>query len=289
MSLDLEHPQLARDLTRAHPYLTTLCTAAGQRALEVHADEVTLEHLLDACMRDEDCAASELVVHAFADPETVAFELAALSPGIMVVGSMAALPFSTLAVEALSAARAAALEVGGDEVECSLVLREAHARLPEPLELDTSKLVAEPGSGSLSSQGSLFRGFSMDAKRALSEANKASHEKGEETISPAQLVIACLKAAPDLAERTGLSTTAARSRLLGKTLDSTPPPPRTLPPAPEMLELLAGLPDGAGSLELWAAVRSGESDELRTLLDRHKITDNLLARAAGAFVDPNVS
>lgn len=289
MSLDLEHPTIARTLARAHPYLRTLCTAAGARALGMHADEVTVEHLLDACMRDEECAAYELVVHAFADPETVSFELAALSPGMMVVGSIAALPFSTLAVEALRAARAACLTVDGDEVGCGVVLREAHARLPGSIGLDESKLAAEPGGSGLSPEGSLFRGFSTNAKQALSRANKAAHAKKEPSISPAQLVLACLKVDPALAERAGLSVTAARSRLTDGTLDLTPPPPRSLPPSTELTELLENLPDRAGSLELWAGVRSGSVEELRTLLDRHKITSSLLERAFGAFTDPDVS
>jgi len=287
VSLDLKHPSLARTLARTHPYLQTLCTAAGERALTVHADEVTVEHLLDACMRDEDCAAHELVVHAFADPETVSFELAALSPGMMVVGSIAALPFSTLAVEALRAARAASLEVRGDEVGCGLVLREAHARLPDPLGLEESGLGPKPGEGSLSPEGPLFRGFSTHAKQALSGANKAAHASKEPSISPAQLVLACLKADPALAQETGLSVTAARSRLTG-TLDTTPPPPRSLPPSSELTDLLASLPDRAGSLELWAGVRASGCEELCTLLDRHKITSSLLERAGGAFADPDV-
>lgn len=286
MSLDLDSPGLAAALDRAHPYLRTLCAAAGARALEVHADEVTLEHLLDACMRDEDCAAHELVVHAFADPETVAVELSALSPGMMVVGSEGALPFSTRAVRALQAARDAAVAAGADEVSCGLVLREADAELDEPLGLTTAALGPAPGGGGVSPDGPLFRGFSGDAKRALSQASRTAGTAREPSISPARLALACLATAPDLGAAAGVSASAARERLRGRTLDPTPPPPRALPPAEALLEALAALPPGADSLGLWTTVRARADESLAVLLDRHKITPSLLERAAGAFADP---
>jgi hypothetical protein len=289
VTLDLDQPDLAAALEGLHPYLGRLCAAAGERALFLHADEVTAEHLLDACMRDEDCAAHALVVHAFADPETLSFELTALCPGVMVVGSKAALPFSTLALEALRAARAAALAGGADEVETGVVLGAALDALPREdragLEPVGAALTPQAGKGVLEADGPLFRGFSDSAKGALSKANRAAHALGEPSIGPAQLVLACLAAEPGLPERAGISLVAARSRLVGRTLDPTAPKPRRLPASPALVELLGGIPAGGGSLALLAAVHARGGD-LSPLLERQRITEELLTRAAGAFNDP---
>lgn len=285
MTLDTQ----AVSLDSLHPHLAVLCDRAGERALEVHADEVAVEHLLDVCMEDEDCAAYEAASHAFADPETVSFELRALSPGVMVVGSEAALPFSTRAVEALESARERAIAAKADQVESSVVLRAACEALgDEASEALNLSPTFEPTAGAdgLDPNASLFRGFSEGAKRALSKANKLAAGKKERSISPAQLIVALVAGEPQLAEDLGVSATAIRERLRSHTLDSTPPPPRTLPPSADLLSLLAELPRGADSLDLWRVALARGGDELRTLGDRHKITSALLERAREAFSDP---
>ncbi|MDA1264878.1 MAG: hypothetical protein O2816_07355 [Planctomycetota bacterium] len=289
MSLDLDHPAIASALTRVHPHLVKLCSAAGERALALHSDEVTPEHLLDACMRDEDCAAYELVTHAFADPETLSFELAALCPGVMVVGSKAALPFSAAAVDALRAARQNAIAASASEVEAGVVLTAVIAALPDELRglLGATPIAPTPGTGGLDPEGSIFRGFSEDAKSALSHANRAAFAKKEPSISPAQLVLALLGADASLAERAGLAPMGVRNVLSGKTLDRTAPHPRRLAPDSALAELLAALPEGASSLDLWREAQRSGSAELQALFDRHKITASLLDRAEGAFHDPS--
>ena len=69
------------------PYLRRALDAARDRALAIHADEVTREHLCERLFADEDSALSRAVLDAFADPEGMAVETLALSPGILVVGS----------------------------------------------------------------------------------------------------------------------------------------------------------------------------------------------------------
>lgn len=299
MTLDLGHVDVAPHVARLAPYVSELLAAAGRRALRVHADEVSLEHLLGACMEDEECAAHQLVVHAFADPETIDLELLALSPGTMVVSSSAALPFSPRALDALRAARGAACDAGAAEVEAAVVLARAVAALEGPLaralgdagysDGDLAPAGADGGAergGGLERDGPLFRGFSDGAKRALSHANRAASSRREASIGPAQLVLSCLAEEPALGGRSGLSAVRARSLLAGHTVDPTAPAPRSIPPQPVLVAVLAAAPDGGGSLELWAASRRLGGDEVGALLERHRITAALLERAEGAFRDP---
>ena len=55
------------------------------------------------------------------DPSGFANEMLALSPGMMVVGTSAALPFSPRAVDALRAARDAAREAGAEAVSVAAI------------------------------------------------------------------------------------------------------------------------------------------------------------------------
>ncbi|MEE8469614.1 MAG: hypothetical protein V3T22_14230 [Planctomycetota bacterium] len=289
------------ELGRLHGYLGVILARGAQRAGHMHADELTLAHVLGACMCDEDCAAHEVVVHAFADPETIELELTALSPGILVVGSRAALPFSTLAVEALAQARDAARGAGEEEqVETSMLLSSALDYLPpelsEPWIAGGSRAAGdrEPGGRAVAASDvatgePLFRRFSPDAKRALSLACKAAHAHGERSISPARLVLACLDAQPGVGRSLSppLSPSSARSHLAGHTVDETPPPQRVLPPHPQLLAVLRELPQGGDSLDLLARAGRQGDEALDTLMDRHRLTPLLLQRARAAFRDPD--
>ena len=78
--------------------VTTRRPRAARYALRLHAEELAIEHLFASLLEDEECGATRLVLHAFADPETLAVEVLALCPGIMVVGSEHCLPFSVRGV-----------------------------------------------------------------------------------------------------------------------------------------------------------------------------------------------
>ncbi len=285
MTLDLDHPPLAPLLDRLHPRLRSLCAAAGKRALAMHSDEVTLAHLLEACMRDEECAAHALAEHVFADPETVAMELAALCPGLLVVGARAVLPFSTRAAQALHAARARAVDAGAHQVGAELLLAELGARLDPPLDFQPTVSPTGDGPGTLSARDPLFRGFSSASKQALVLANREAFAAGEPSISPARLVTALLTCDPELPPRVGLRAAQARARLAGATIDPTPPPARILEPSPQLETLLAQLPAGGGSLDLFEEAHARGGAPIQALLERHKLTPARIERARGGTED----
>ena len=296
MSLDVDDARIREARGRLAAYARALVDRAGDEALAIHADVVGVEHVLLALMRDEDCAAHRVALHAFADPETIALEALAIAPGVLVVASESTRPFSTRAVEALVAARRSAAERGLAEVGVELVLESAVDVLPDAGRsalLEAGLEVPETAAAGaedehVSADGPLFRSFSTDAKRVLSAANRlAAAERVEPraAISPGHLVLAALQT-EESARRAGVSFQRARSLLAGHTLDRTPPPPRQLPPDGTLAEFLAGLPRGADSLDLLARVHVGETPELSELLARHKVTVALLERARGVFKDP---
>ena len=294
MSLDLNHPNLAPLSARLSEYAVRMLLAAGERALWLHSDEVTPEHWLGAFLADEESGAYQLVTHAFADPETLDLELVALSPGIMVVGSKAALPFSPGGLNAVRAARQSSLDAGSDLVQTDALLNtsaaamcaEACAALAEA-GFDASSLGAQPSqSQSLRADGFLFQGYSDTAKRALSQANKDSFAAREPHISAPRLLLACLAMEPELESQCGIRRSQAASLLRGKTLDTSAPEARRLPPSEDLLAFLGRLPQGAGSIAAFTAVRQEGNEELSALLDRHKITATLLERSKAAFSDP---
>ena len=297
---------LQGELERLHDYMTALFGLASARALRLHAEAVSVEHMVGAAMEDEDSAAYCAVEHAFADPETLAHEMLALSTGIMVVGSGAALPFSVLALEALRRAHASALAGGADErVEPEAILRAAAGVLPpaagDALEAsgfpapesdapDAPDAPGDAGDGpdAPARPEGFFARFSDPAKAALSRASKAASLASEASIGPARLIVACLETDGGLSGRLGVSVHGARSALGRHTVDATEPAPRELGPEPDLIAFLRTLPAGAGSLELLAACH-GEAGtpEMAELLRRHMVTPALLERAAGAFSDPS--
>lgn len=280
-------------LDRLHPYFPTLLAAASACARRLFADEVTLEHLLVAAIEDEESAANQVVCHAFADPETVALEALALAPGLMVVGSAGALPFSPLSVEALRAARARAAAAGWAAIDCGQLLRASLGVLPEPaaeslrrLGVDASRLEGSPGAAAVAEAGPLFRFFDTPAKRALSLASKLARTNRESSIGPARMLIASLDSERELEARCGLTLSRARIALAPFGADTSPVP--TSEPALEagLAAFLEALPEGAGSLELLEACHRPETQEVAALLARHKVHPALLQRARESFEDP---
>lgn len=296
--LDSDDPRLIEASSRLSPYARSRLERAGVHALCIHADEVAREHLLGILMDDESSAAYAAVEHAFADPETIRAEALAISPGLMMVASNSTRPFSTLAVDACHAAREGARARGVTEVESSQLALEG-ARHLEPecrTDLETAGysergLLEQRGSEStsesvLSTEGHLFRHFSSEAKQVLSNANRLAAELREPAIAPAHLLLAALRVGQDLGQRAGIGYGAARSVLFGRTRDDSPPRPRRLAAADELIEFLAGLPRGAGSLEILAHFHNAGPAELAQILERHKVTRPLLERSQGAFEDP---
>jgi len=289
MSLD---SSIAPQVEHLHPYLKTGLERAATRALRLHAEYITLEHLVGALMEDEWSAAYDVVEHAFADPETLSKELLALSPGVMVVGSHATLPFSVLALRAL---RRTVAERGDPEqkVEPVAIARAAVAALPQ----DVQGALAEAGyrgAGATSQNvqdvevdhSSPFKHFAKESLQLLSRANTAAEAAREPSIGPAQLVLAAVTGWDEVRRECGLSTTGARSVLQGKTADPTPAPERALSIDEELETFLGQLAPGAGSIAVLSACHSAGTAELMELLLRHKVTTALLERCAATFEDP---
>ena len=296
MSALAQDPRLEALRARCSAYVQGLFEPAADFALKLAAEVLAIEHLLGVAIRDEDSAANQTVAHAFADPETVAGELLALSPGLMVVGSSAALPFSTLAIDALEMARSGAAGEGARTVDLKRLLRCALQNLPQSVrgDLGTAGLqdsFLDPiDEQAPSAPGfpppTLFRSFDDASKQALGRACHAASRAQEASIGPARLALAVLGIDAGLGRELGLSAQRAGEILRGRTLDPTPPRARLLPPDAELLQFLARLPQGAGSLDLLAAGHHESTGELSELLLRHKLGPELFQRASERLFDP---
>jgi ATP-dependent Clp protease ATP-binding subunit ClpA len=307
MGLELDRPDLAPLRARLTPYGRLLLERSGDYAVFLHAEEVGAAHLLCTLMDDEECAAHRAVLHAFADPETISTESRAMADGILVVGSVCALPFSVRGVRALFRARELAVAQGASEVGAAHLAASASRELAPELQAELEQAGWKPAALLESSGASraeaafapaageaLFRHFSNSAKRVLSAAGRAAGQAKEASISPAQILLACLQVEPELGRLGELPYHRARRVLLEKTVDPTPLEERALPPDRGLLEFLGRLPAPdtarfAGSLELLANFHSPETPELALLLTRNKVTRALLERAAVAFEDPEVA
>lgn len=280
---------------RLSPYLRRAVDAARERALAIHADELAREHLMERLFADEDSALSRAVLDAFADPEGMAVESLALSPGILVVGSGEATPFSTRAVDAIRRARARAIDRGAREVTPRDVLEgcvpeladEARDALTAAGLREDARDDAAGGDSPIRAEGHLFHAFSNDARRMLVAAAREAHRAEEPSISPARLLLAALAADRALGEATGLTGHRARMVLDGRTVDDTPPPPRAVPDDPAFTAFLDALPRDAGSLEVALAVLTDPKDELAQVLLRQKVGPERLDAARAAFQDPD--
>ena len=273
--------------------LRSLIDTAHDEAVRLHSSELTVEHLLCAAMRDEDCAAYDVVCHAFADPDTIYEETLALAPGLLVVASASTLPFSPGSVLALHAAYSAAREAG-TEVDTSRVLAEARAASSEGQRQTLDGLgfrssdLPEPASppGWPRDAGSFFASFDETAKRAVSGSNRVANSLRSRSIAPAHLLLGCLQADESLASRTGLTFSRARMALAHDHEDATPAEARDLRLGADLRSFLSGLPAGSDTLAFLAALHSPATEDVSNLLGRHKVSADLLKRSEGAFTDP---
>jgi ATP-dependent Clp protease ATP-binding subunit ClpA len=284
--LATSQPALLERLARLAPHARAAVEASTQHALSWHARAAGLEHLLWQLMRDDACAAHRAVVHAFADPESIALEAQALCEGLLVVGSGVTLPFSELATRALFAARALADARGDQEVaishllEASLALLPAQTGRPPAVALEV-EVVIEPAAG----QG-LFKRYGPTTRRALSQACKLAHRYGRESIAPAHLLLAGLEADALAGQALGLSLTRMRASLAGSDEDLTPAPPRPIEFDPGFARLLEAAPAGADTLQLLELMIALASTEVQALLLRQRVTPAMIQHARSRFVDP---
>jgi len=277
------------DLARSlGPYARFALARSADFARRLHAEKISPEHVLASLLQDEECGATRLVLHAFADPATLGVEVLALCTGIMVVRSGGTLPFSVRAVPALEHARRLAWARGEAEVSTTDVATAAWHELPAgPSErLKALAATEAPDAEDAEPEGPLFRTFTADARRALASAARKAVELGRPSISPAHLVLGALEIDEDLRQRSGLTPAGARLALAGNDEDATPFPDRTLTAAPELVTLVEALPAGAGTAAILGWLLSHGTEEIRSLLSRQRITPALYAKAGSAFQDP---
>lgn len=282
---------------RLEPYARSSLQRAESLARRLHADELVPEHWLAALLEDEDCAATRIVLHAFADPATIGAEVLALCPGIMVVGSGRTLPFSVRGVRALRAARVRAAARRADTLEVgdlfSSALGELEARASERLAplagVHLEAGAEDPDDASarvLSTEGTLFRDYAPAGLRALGASARLAGGMGRTAISPAHVVLGALEVDDSLRARTGLTASRARLALSGVDEDPTPLPERTLPWSAELHALLEALPPAAETSAVLGWMLERGKSELVLLLERQKVTGALLARCRSSFQDP---
>ncbi len=291
----LDDPAL---LARLAPYARHAVGEAARFARKLHAEEVAPEHLLSSLMFDEDCAASRVVIHAFADPETIATEVLALCPGITVVGSARCLPFSVRGVELLFAARAGAAAVRSVSVEPAHLFAaaaehldtEARSRLTDA-GFSAAPPAAAPAAGAegeaVAEEGPLFRSFSTASKRVLGAAGNAAARFERDAIAPAHVLLGCLEIDEALRDAAGLTVARTRMLLSDRDADPTPPPRGSLPAGAELAALLARTAADADTLGLLGAILDHGASELRQLLTRQKVTAAVVGRCLGVFQDPD--
>ena len=289
MSLDLADTSLAPLLGRLGSYARGLLEAAGRHALRIHADVVTPDHLLSTLMSDEASGAHAAVLHAFADPSTIAEEALAISPGWMVVASGSTLPFSAGGARALAGASARAVREGAEEIDLGNLRIESETALDE--DLRTALRAAGYVGAILPADETrpaiqASRRFTSPAKRALSAANRLAASEHAGSISPAHLFLGVLLEDAQEAASAGVSFARARAVLAGRTKDASLPPERVVPPDPSLVRFLSDLRPPAESLDLLRRFHDGITPELSAILDRSKVNAAYLDRVQGAFRDP---
>jgi len=284
-------PELERAAAHLAPYARGTVETAAFLAARLHAEHVSPEHHLAALLDDEECGATRLVLHAFADPETIGIEVRALCEGIMVVGSERSLPFSVLGVRALrdgrDRARGEERTVTPSDVfhsAASLLTGEARQRL---VQLLGRSLDAVPtGADARSTSEPFFRSFAPATLRALGAACRAAASLRRESIGPVHLLLGCLETDDELRASTGLTASRLRAASSGHDADDTPLPPRPLPGDERIVELLARVPPAGETADVLGWILSHGTEELRALLRRQRITPALFERCRGAFPDP---
>jgi hypothetical protein len=273
---------------RLAPHARRMLELAGAHAQRLHARAVCPEHLLWQLMRDEDGAAHRAVVHAFADPDSIAVEVLALSEGLLVVGSGVSLPFSVRAVRALFAARALADADGAPDVAPSQLLEAAFGELPAHLGLlpAAARSMDAPIRIDPGADDGLFRRYGQPARRVLGSSCKLAHRLRRAAIAPAHIVLAALEAEPALAERFGIGVLRARTALAGHDDDPTEPVEREIGLDPAFDTLFDGLARGADTLELLGAFLARGGAEVQALLKRQRVTPTMIERSHTLYQDP---
>lgn len=292
MTLLREDERCSPLYSRLAPYARLTLERAAERALRLHAEELAPEHLLATLLTDEEAGATRLILFAFADPETLAAEVLALSPGIMVVGARCTLPFSVRGARALEAALEVARAHGAAQVEPQHVLAAAWCRLTEEQRAALREagaggpaLEAEPRDPE-SASGTLLRFFSREACRALGAASRIAQRWRRESITPAHLVAGALEVDPGALSSSGIRAALVQKVLAGRDADETPPARRALAPDARLWSLLDSLPDAADTLAILGWFLHQGSDEIRELLRRQRVTRELFEQSGSAFADP---
>ncbi len=281
-------------LERLDPYVAACWARAERFALRLHADHLGVPHLFAALLEDEDCAATQVIVHAFADPETILAEVVAQCPGIMVVGSKRSRPFSVRGVAVLDEARRMAVARRHANVEIQHLFASAMEQIDDAIAgtlrdngYEPSGLVwPDEADDPVPADGPVLARFSKAARRALSAAARTAQSYGRDAISPIHIVIGTLDDGSAIGGDVGLRASLVRQAASGRDGDDTPLPNRGLAPSEELVELVGALPDGAGTTAILLHLIRAGSDELRLLLDRQRVTESLLERAGTAFRDP---
>lgn len=276
---------------RLAPYARATLERSAEHALALHAEELAPEHLLSTLLTDESGGATRLILFAFADPETLAAEILALSPGIMVVGAKRTLPFSVRGAQALEAALDVARSAGVELVEPEHVLEAAWRRLTraqrsalgESGGAPAPEAGPQPGSGA---RGVLLRYFSREACRSLGAASRIAQRWRRDSITPAHLVVGAIEVDASLLAGRGLGAALVPQALAGRDEDETLPLPRALAPDARLRSLLGSLPQAADTLAILRWFLCEGSAEVRELLRRQRVTRELVERAGEAFGDP---
>lgn len=274
-------------------YLQSARLRAAEFARRLHADVVSREHLICALLADEQSAICELVEHAFADPETLYEDALALAPGILIVGSAGARPFSVRAVLAARSAVDTAREAGLASVTSACILRAAFAELPEGAQAalqtagcDPSSIALSGEQGDLPAGTHLFHPFSDEARRALTGASRLAANASRNAISPADLIAGALGEDRDLARALGMDKQSAVQLLRPFADDTTPPDPQELREEEDLSDLFTSLPADACSLDALDRILAQPEAELAQVFLRQKVTPALLERSRESFVDP---
>ena len=292
MRLDSLPPELQPHLERLGAYAGQTVGRAAQFALKLHADSVDVEHLLATLLADEESAAGQSILHAFADPETIRSEVVALCPGILVIGSKRSLPFSVRGVHAMEAARVQARAEQAGQIEPRHLLQAAVLQLPEALRSELAQLGFDPdterGDGvedHVPELGPLLKFFDPEARRALSAACRHAVRLERDAISPAHLMMGALEGSPQ--GLLGVTQSRAQMFLTGRDEDPTALPERHLPFSSNLIQLLTELPDAASTSPMLGWILKNGNPELRGLLDRQRVTLSLLEHTKAAFCDPD--
>ncbi|MEX1026196.1 MAG: Clp protease N-terminal domain-containing protein [Planctomycetota bacterium] len=270
---------------RLGPYARRLLDAAAAHARRLHANEVGLAHFLYVMLRDEDSGAARLALGAFADPQTIAAEVLALSPGILVVGSDRSLPFSPGAVLALEAARALAVADGAAAITPLRLARAAHAALSEAGRAAVGaapKLVDETAGPALTDEDGVLAALSPDARRALGAACRRAVRHDRDAITPAHLLLGAL----DVETGEDLRRERIALALGGLDADLTPLPAAALALDDVLREILTRLPAPIDTVAILERVLSDTRAELTLLFVQERVTPALVARVGTAYGDP---